>query len=144
MVAVLADQVNPTIDHEKVVVTVKAEAPSVTTFVLPEPASVKDAQEKDCPAELNVPVVRVMALVTVKVFNRVSDRSDLLIVTDDATAGFVLTVTVAVVPELLSKLTVSDDVGTDAPLEPPDVADQCDVSEASQVPVPPTQYLLAI
>ena len=43
------------------------------------------------------------------------------------------------VPELLSINTSSLAVGTDAPLEPPDVADQCVVVVASQVPEPPTQ-----
>jgi hypothetical protein len=46
--------------------------------------------------------------------------------------------------ELLSKNTLSAAVGTDAPLAPPDVADQLVVVVLSQVPVPPTQYLLAI
>lgn len=56
----------------------------------------------------------------------------------------VLTVTVPP-PELASKVTVSPAPGTDAPPEPaPDVAAQCVVSEASHVPVPSTQNLLAI
>lgn len=47
-------------------------------------------------------------------------------------------------PELLLKITSSEAVGTLAPPEPPELADQCDVSEPSQVPVPLTQYLVAI
>ena len=43
-----------------------------------------------------------------------------------------------------SKKTLSAEVGTDAPLEPPDEADQLVVELVSQVPAPPTQYLLAI
>lgn len=38
-----------------------------------------------------------------------------------------------------SKITLSTDVGADAPLAPPDVADQFMVLEVFQVPVPPTQ-----
>jgi hypothetical protein len=46
--------------------------------------------------------------------------------------------------ELASKITLSTDVGTLAPLAPPDVADQLVVDEVFQVPVPLTQYLSAI
>ena len=42
----------------------------------------------------------------------------------------------------VSKKTSSTDVGTDAPPAPPDDADQL-VVVASQLPVPPTQYLFA-
>jgi hypothetical protein len=42
-------------------------------------------------------------------------------------------------PELISNTTSSADVGTPAPPEPPEVADQLVVAEASQVPLPPTQ-----
>ena len=38
-----------------------------------------------------------------------------------------------------SNVTVSPDPGTDAPPAPPVVADQCVVSDASQVPLSPTQ-----
>ena len=48
------------------------------------------------------------------------------------------------VPELLSKITVSAATGAEAPPAPPDVADQLVVLLASHVPVPPTQYLVAI
>jgi hypothetical protein len=41
--------------------------------------------------------------------------------------------------ELALKNTLSDAVGTDAPLAPPDDADQLAVLVLSQVPVPPTQ-----
>jgi membrane-associated protease RseP (regulator of RpoE activity) len=47
-------------------------------------------------------------------------------------------------PELASKVTSSDDVGTDAPAVPPEVAAQCVVAAASHVPAPPTQNRLAI
>ena len=63
------------------------------------------------------------------------------------TAATVAIVTVkAPVPvlELASKNTLSADVGTDAPVAPPDEADQFAVFVPFQVPVPPTQYLLAI
>jgi hypothetical protein len=43
-----------------------------------------------------------------------------------------------------SKTTLSVSMGTLAPLDPPDAVDQFVVELLSQVPVPPTQYLLAI
>jgi hypothetical protein len=43
-----------------------------------------------------------------------------------------------------SKKTLSATVGTEAPPPPPEVADQLVVDDVFQVPVPPTQYLLAI
>ena len=52
------------------------------------------------------------------------------------------TVTVAVVPELVSKSTLSPTIGTVSPPAPPVVADQCAVSLV--LPVPPTQNLAAI
>jgi hypothetical protein len=45
-------------------------------------------------------------------------------------------------PEFTSIITLFVDDGTGAPEEPPETYDQWVVSEASQVPVPPTQYLL--
>ena len=45
--------------------------------------------------------------------------------------------------EFASKNTLSLEVGTDAPLAPPDEVDQLDVELISQVPVPQIQYLLA-
>jgi hypothetical protein len=47
-------------------------------------------------------------------------------------------------PEEPSKVTVSLLPGTEAPLAPPLVADQCVVSAAFHVPVPPTQKREAI
>jgi len=47
-------------------------------------------------------------------------------------------------PELPLTKTSSAAVGTDAPLEPPEVADQFVVDDVFQVPLPPTQYLEAI
>lgn len=56
-----------------------------------------------------------------------------------------VTVTVyAVALERLSKITSSDDVGTDDPPRPPEESDQCEVSDPSQLPVPPTKYRVAI
>jgi hypothetical protein len=43
-----------------------------------------------------------------------------------------------------SNITLSAEVGTDAPLGPPELEDQTDVELLFQVPVPPTQYLSAI
>lgn len=48
------------------------------------------------------------------------------------------------VRELASKVTVSEEPGTDAPLAPPEVADQFTVVIPSHIPVPPTQNLAAI
>lgn len=48
------------------------------------------------------------------------------------------------VPEAALKKTSSVAVGTEAPEEPPEVADQLVVEEVFHVPVPPTQYLSAI
>jgi hypothetical protein len=56
-----------------------------------------------------------------------------------------LTPKVTVPPPLLAlNNTASAAVGTDSPPAPPEVADQFAVFIASQVPVPPTQYLFAI
>jgi hypothetical protein len=49
-----------------------------------------------------------------------------------------------VAEDAVLKNTLSELVGTDAPPDPPEVADQLVVVVLSQVPVPPTQYLLAI
>jgi hypothetical protein len=54
------------------------------------------------------------------------------------------TVTVAAVPEFASNVTVSAFVGADAPLPPPEVADQFVVEVLFQVPEPPTQKRAAI
>jgi hypothetical protein len=53
-------------------------------------------------------------------------------------------VTIPGVPLKLSKKTESAAVGTDAPLAPPEDADQTVVLDVFQVPEPPTQYLFAI
>jgi hypothetical protein len=64
--------------------------------------------------------------------------SDLLtvVLVDTADAA---TVTVAAVPELASKLTISALFGGPAPAAPPLLADQFAVEELSHVPLPPTQ-----
>lgn len=46
------------------------------------------------------------------------------------------------VEDAVSKITLSEDVGTAAPLAQPEVVDQCAVS--FQLPVPPTQKRSAI
>jgi hypothetical protein len=74
---------------------------------------------------------------------RLKLMSDLSIVADEDTA-VAATVTVAAAPELASKNTASAEVGAEAPLAPPDVADQLVVDVLFHVPVPPTQYLFAI
>ena len=52
-------------------------------------------------------------------------------------------VTLPGVPLKESKNTESAAVGTDAPLDPPEEADQTVVLDVFQVPAPPTQYLFA-
>jgi hypothetical protein len=47
-------------------------------------------------------------------------------------------------PDAASTITSSANVGTEAPLAPPEVADQFVVPVSLQVPEPPTQYLFAI
>jgi hypothetical protein len=64
--------------------------------------------------------------------------SALLIVVFKDTAVAV-TVTVAAVPELASKLTVSAAVGFKAVATPPEVIANCVFPVPLQVPVPPTQ-----
>ena len=54
-------------------------------------------------------------------------------------AAVAATVTVAGRPEDASKMTLSVEMGADAPPAPPDDADQCVVSELFHVPAPPTQ-----
>lgn len=99
-----------------------------------------DPHEHVCPFVFSVPAVNVIAPTTVEPTSRcVSVRSDLLIVIEFAFAPTVAIVTVAAAPEFESNVTSSADVGTDAPPAPPDVADQCVVVAASQVPLPPTQ-----
>ena len=53
-------------------------------------------------------------------------------------------IVIAPEPELESINTLSADVGTEAPPEPPDEVAQWVVSYGVQYPAPPTQYLLAI
>jgi hypothetical protein len=91
---------------------------------------------------LIIPCVNVNA--PAKVGDPESDRviSALLTVQVEQ-AAVASAVTVAAVPLLLSNVTVSADVGADAPDAPPVVADQLAVLELFQGPVPPTQNLLA-
>lgn len=96
--------------------------PNVSVLV-PVPEKLKKVSPMVCPLVSNVPV---------KLPPDIS-----------LTVTAVVTVTVPP-PELASKVTSSADPGTDAPPAPPEVADQCVVSEASQFPVPPTQYLALI
>lgn len=56
-----------------------------------------------------------------------------------AQTAVAVTVTVAAVPELALKRTLSPAIGADAPAAPPEVADQLAVEALSHVPEPPTQ-----
>ena len=121
------------------VVSVIALAPSVSVFV--PVLIVRLAHEHVCPFVFNVPAVNVIAPVNVVPALCISVKSDLLMVMEAAERA-TSTVTVAAVPELESKVTVSPATGTVSPPAPPVVADQCAVSLV--LPVPPTQNLLAI
>ena len=89
------------------------------------------------PEQLNVDIVGLLLFVAK---SKVPVKAPIVI---DTTLRFVLTVTVPP-PELASKVTVSATPGTDWPPAPFEVAAQCVVSEASQVPAPPTQKRFAI
>jgi hypothetical protein len=77
-----------------------------------------------CPFVFNVPVVRVIDPVTFIAALQRRVKSDLFIVVALEFAVLPVIVTVAEVPELLSKVTVSETVGTEAPEAPPEVAAQ--------------------
>jgi len=96
------------------------------------------------PARLIVPFVNVTEVTaSVGLPDRVSVMSDLFtVVVDDVAVA--ATVMVAAVPELLSKVAESADVGAEAPAAPPVVAAQCVVVVPSHVPEPPTQKRVAI
>src|SRR3989344_4607921 len=118
-----------------------ADAPKVTART-PDPAGIDSCpHEQVCPFVFNVPAVNVIAPVNVVPALCRSVRSDLLMVMEAAERA-TSTVTVAVVPELESKSTVSPATGTVWPPAPPVVADQCAVSLV--LPVPPTQKRLAM
>jgi hypothetical protein len=134
----------PQFQAAPVPVIVIAEAPKVRVRALALD-ELRDPHEQVCPLVLRVPVVRVAPPTTVEPTNRwVRVKSDLLTVIVLAFAPAVAIVTVAAVPELASKVTSSDDVGTAAPPPPPEVVDQWVVVVLSQVPVPPTQNRAAI
>ncbi|TAK89617.1 hypothetical protein EPO04_00720 [Patescibacteria group bacterium] len=117
LVNVLVSQAVP------VEVSVMAELPIVNVrALLLEDISLPQLQV--WPFAFRVPVVSVTAPTTVEPALCSKVRSDLFIVMVLALAVAPVIVTVAAVPELLSKVTSSEDVGTDAPLEPPVVADQ--------------------
>jgi hypothetical protein len=96
------------------------------------------------PSILIVPVVSVQTPVhNVGLPDNNKVMSDLLTVVVEDTAVDV-TVTVAAVPELASKVAVSVAVGGPAGVGPPDVSDQLALLELSQVPEPPNQKYAAI
>jgi hypothetical protein len=89
------------------------------------------------PFVLRVPVVTVTVLATVITAFSSRVRSLLFMVTADTLAAAV-TVTVAAVPLLVSKVTVSAEVGAATEAAPPEVVAKWLVVP-SQLPVPPTQ-----
>ena len=92
--------------------------------------------------KLSKPKVNVKPLLTVRFAPNRNSMFELFNVGLSAVAPTAVVTTP--VPELESKIASSAVVGAEAPLAPPDVADQFVVLLASQVPVPPTQYLAAI
>src|SRR3989344_2981202 len=118
----------------------RALAPSVRVRVF-EFELENDPHDHVCPLVFSVPVVNVIAPVSVVPALCRSVRSDLLMVMEAADRA-TSTVTVAAVPELESKSTVSPATGTVSPPAPPVVAAQCAVSLV--LPVPPTQKRLAM
>ena len=129
----------PKFQATPVPVIVIALAPNVTVFV-PEGAE-NDPHEHVCPFVFNVPAVNVIAPVSVVPALCRSVRSDLLMVIEAAERA-TSTVTVAAVPELESKVTLSPATGTVSRPAPPVVAAQWAVSLV--FPVPSTQNLLAM
>lgn len=94
------------------------------------------------PLLLNAPVNVSVGLLTLKSSVK-PDMASAVSVPKDLPLRVASSVTVPV-PELPSKVGLSPVVGADAPPDPPEVDAQCVVDDASQVPVPPTQNLVAI
>jgi hypothetical protein len=144
IVLVLALKVRPVVVVKFHAVPLKEqvmfEAPSVSVRVL-ELLDDNDPHDSVCPLVFRVPVVRVTAPTTVVPELSSSVMSDLFIVMVLALAATSI-VTVAAAPELESKVTSSEEVGTAAPELPPEVVDQWAV--LLQLPVPEIQNLAAI
>src|SRR3989338_3804815 len=115
-------------------------APNVNVRAV-DPDVLRLSHEHVCPLVFSVPVVNVILPVNVVPALCRSVRSDLLMVMEAADRA-TSTVTVAAVPELESKVTLSPATGTVSPPAPPVVADQWAVSPV--LPVPSTQNLLAM
>jgi len=127
-----------------VVAAVQTSVPPLNVSVFVPVAVMNVGVVSVLPARSILPLVNVTEVTaSVGLPDRVSVMSDLFTVVVDEVA-VAATVTAAEVPELLSNVTTSADVGADAPAVPPVVADQCVVEEPSHVPEPPTQNLLAI
>ena len=90
---------------------------------------------------VNVLLVKVNVPDIVRFAPNVKLTNNELIVQAEQTAP--LAVVQVPVPDKVSNVTVSADVGAEAPPAPPVVADQLVVVVASHVPEPPTQNLLA-
>jgi hypothetical protein len=106
-----------------------------------DPDELKEPVLRVNPFKFNVPVVKVKvpaAVHSVGLPDNNKVMSDLLIVVLKDTAVDV-TVTVAAVPELASKVTVSALVGSKRVATPPVVIANCVFPVPLQVPVPPTQ-----
>ena len=104
-----------------------------------------------------VVALRVIAPVALQVVPELSDKlparemvpveenvQPVTLTVNPAQASAPVSVTVPGVPERLSKVTVSAVVGTDAPLAPPEEADQFVVEDVFHVPAPPTQKRAAM
>jgi hypothetical protein len=99
-------------------------------------------QDKAKLPKLNVPKVKVNVPAIVWLAPKVNANVELFKVAVVQVEP--LAVVQVPVPDRLSKITVSAATGAEAPLAPPDAVDQFVVLDEFQVPVPPTQYLVAI
>jgi hypothetical protein len=99
-------------------------------------------QLPELPVNDNEPNVRTKVLVMVVLAPSARFKTLLFNVVSLAVA--VAVVVHVPVPDNESKITSSTLIGAEAPAAPPEVADQLVVDALSHVPVPPTQYLVAI
>jgi hypothetical protein len=107
---------------------------------VPEPETV--VQLKEYELRVKVPSENASVPLAVKSLPKFTSIVEALKVRPEQTAPE--TVEQTPEPDKELKIATSPEVGADAPAAPPVVADQFAVLEASQVPVPPTQNLLAI
>jgi hypothetical protein len=113
------------IGEEAIVTAFVVTVPVPTNVILPVADHVVVADSVIAPLTFNVPVEDSVHVAPV--------------VVNDLQTGTPVNVTVGE-PELASIIVLSTNVGAKTPPEPPEVFDQLVVVDASQVPLPPTQY----